>query len=460
MNFNQSQKYQKSDYLVIIRGDNGKSAVYHSLFNNPKFLDESVTEFLGLFSSPLSAYDLKEICEGEVIDVMKELSGLYFIVPVNHDDERVILKEKQESFLKDILKGVRLSRLELAISDACNLGCLHCMHFKNNELMQRTGKKLNMSIETAKKGIDSFVDVVKKAENNRVRLHFGNGEPLLNWKTIQFCLEYCNSFDEIDFTFAVNTNLTLLTKEIAEVLKKYNVKISTSLDGLQKANDLIRVYRSGKGTFDTIVEKFHLLKEIDYPLDGFSVTVISENYKYITNEILDFAKEMGIKDVSMDFDLVDTTDIPVAQSVDKIIEMRRYATEIGLNFYGTWETPYRVMMLNSWLKSPYAFCPAMEGTTIEFGVDDSLKVCGHTNTKIADHISEIFSKNSLYYNLISSRLTGNNSICVGCSIEGACAGQCHVIFESSKRNPKLMDNMCNFMKLTTKRLLEEDIALH
>ena len=124
-----------------------------------------------------------------------------------------------------------------------------------------------MSIETAKKGIDSFVDVVKKAENNRVRLHFGNGEPLLNWKTIQFCLEYCNSFDEIDFTFAVNTNLTLLTKEIAEVLKKYNVKISTSLDGLQKANDLIRVYRSGKGTFDTIVEKFHLLKEIDYPLD-------------------------------------------------------------------------------------------------------------------------------------------------------------------------------------------------
>lgn len=86
----------------------------------------------------------------------------------------------------------------------------------------------------------------------------------------------------------------------------------------------------------------------------------------ITNEILDFAKEMGIKDVSMDFDLVDTTDIPVAQSVDKIIEMRRYATEIGLNFYGTWETPYRVMMLNSWLKSPYAFCPAMEGTTIEY----------------------------------------------------------------------------------------------
>ncbi|NQE45187.1 hypothetical protein C5S31_04085 [ANME-1 cluster archaeon GoMg2] len=459
MNIDSKQKYKKSDHLLIIKGDNEKSLAYHSIFNNPRVLDLSIITFINFFSTPISVDELKHICEGEIAEVMDELIKLHFIVPLD-ENARGLIKKMHVPFLKKVQHGTSLSRLELAISDACNLGCTHCMHFKNNEIPSRTGKALNMSIDIAKTSIDTFVDVVRKAGNNKVRVHFGNGEPLMNWKMLKYCLEYCSSINDISFSFAINTNLTLVTKEIAEVLKEYNVKISTSLDGLREGNDLIRVDREGKGTFDTIIEKFNLLKSINYPIDGFSITVTSKNFKHINANILDFAIEMGIKDISMDFDLVDTTDIPVEQCVAKIIEMRRYAIQHGLNFYGTWETPYRNLMLSSWLNSPHAFCPAMEGSTIAFGVDGSLKVCGHTNSKIGtiSQISDIFSPNSEYINLIKNRLPGNNVTCTGCSIEGACAGQCHVTLESSRRNNKLMMTMCEFMRLTTEQLLKEYIS--
>jgi sulfatase maturation enzyme AslB (radical SAM superfamily) len=153
----------------------------------------------------------------------------------------------QNNFLEELQKGHQISRLELAISNACNFGCKHCMHFLNNEVHNRLATELNMTVETAKASIDRFVKKVRANGNNFIRVHFGNGEPLINWKVIVFCLEYCESIADIKFSYAINTNLSLLTKEKAEILKKYQVKISTSLDGLEEANDLIRIDHRGKG---------------------------------------------------------------------------------------------------------------------------------------------------------------------------------------------------------------------
>lgn len=61
---------------------------------------------------------------------------LHFIVPIDQD-EREVLSSLHEGFLKEVQVGEKLSRLELAISNACNFGCQHCMHFLNNEVPSR-----------------------------------------------------------------------------------------------------------------------------------------------------------------------------------------------------------------------------------------------------------------------------------------------------------------------------------
>jgi len=107
--------------------------------------------------------------------------------------------------------------------------------------------------------------------------------------------------------------------------------------------------------------------------------------------------------------------------------------------------------------SHHAYCPAMEGTTLEFNVDGSIRTCGHTNTIIGKNydLSTVLNSGSQYMQLINSRLPGNNEMCIGCEIEGACAGQCHVTIESTERDSKLMGNMCALMKQATQELIKD-----
>ncbi len=447
--------YKKSEYVRVL-GDDDRFLIYHALFNNPLETNSAIVGMMEMLSTPMTTDQLSDLYEGDVEEVLSNLVDLHFIVPIDQD-ERAILSSLHEEFLKEVQAGEKLSRLELAISNACNFGCQHCMHFLNNEVPSRIDPSMHMSADTAKQSIDTFIAQVRKSGNNLVRVHFGNGEPLMNWATLIFALEYCDSIEDINFSYAINTNLSLLDDKKAEVLKKYNVKISTSLDGLKDANDSIRVDQKGRGTFDIIMSKIQLLKSIGHPIDGFTVTVTDKNFHLIDESVIDLAKEIGVKDMAMDFDLVRSIGITTESCVEKIRLLRRYAHRKGLNFYGTWETPYRNLMSNSWLDAPHAFCPAMEGKTLEFNVDGSLKTCGHTNTIVgsSDKFEDCFTPDSKYSQLIVSRLPGNNNFCKGCEIEGSCAGQCQVTLESSRNDNQLVGKMCQLMIETTRSLVYE-----
>lgn len=448
-------RYKKSKYVKEVSA-NSKTMVYHSLFNRPMVFKENAIKLLNLFSEFKSLEEIYNITSGDVEDLVYLFIKNYYIVPENVD-ERKILEEKQYEFMKEIEIGKRLSRLELVISNQCNLTCPHCLHFKNNHTCRRRDNNEDMPISIAKKSIDAFLSKIEEVGNNKVRIHFGNGEPLINWETILYCLRYTSSMSNFKFSYAMNTNLTLLTQEQALILKKYNVDIGTSLDGLKEDHNKIRKDFKGEGTFDIVLEKIKMLKEFEYPLSTFSITVTEKNFKNINTNMIDFAKELGLKGISMDFDLVDTNSIPPQESVDLILKMRRYAFDNELDFNGTWETPYRHLLFFSWLDGPYAFCPAMEGNTLEFGVDGKIKVCGHTNTVVGklETIDDLFKEDSEYFNLIRSRQAGNNEICHGCVIESCCTGQCHVTLESAKRNHELMSKMCEYMRLMTKSLIKD-----
>jgi len=395
--------YQLSKKLISIKNNND-IFIYHSLYNNPRIINDDINNFLNEFKEPISLNKIKNFEDKDTQEVFNEFIDLGFIEKLNDTSFQKKLLNKQNDYIKEIQSKKTLTRLELAISDACNLGCSHCMHFKNNSIEKRTSPSLNMSIENAKDSIDKFVKLVRSVNNKEVRVHFGNGEPLVNWKTLKFSMEYCETIKDIDFSYAVNTNLTLLTRDMALTLKKYNCKISTSLDGIGKGNDIVRQDLKGKGTFDKIVENILLLKEIGFPLTGFGVTVLKRNFNYVNNDIIDFAKKMNIKEITLDFDLVDIMNTPTKESIQKVLLLKKYALKNGIRLHGNWAQPYKNIFTNSWLSSPYAYCPAIEGNTIEFGINGDLKTCGHTNTVIGskDNIDDLFLDNSNYLNLINS----------------------------------------------------------
>ena len=107
------------------------------------------------------------------------------------------------------------------LTSACNLKCVYCQ-----ASTQAKGKY--MSIEDAQK----FVDIALSSPSRELYFEFQGGEPLLNFETLKFIIEYSEKNKggkEVQFNLV--SNLMALNDEILDFLKQHNVHISTSLDG-------------------------------------------------------------------------------------------------------------------------------------------------------------------------------------------------------------------------------------
>lgn len=443
----------KSRYVRIIFDDlKRKGFVYHTLFGNPRILNTEGLEFLELFNRPIDDRIITEMCNGSTDQVIKEFLGIHFLV--NPDfDERIIIHKRKQEYLQRVNYGETIDRMGLAISDCCNFGCPACLHFRG----QRTSCQFYMSFETAKRCVDEYVVLVKKQGRRFCKIHFGNAEPLMNWPVVEKILEYCGKMRDLTFEFAINTNLSLLTKRIAERLKYYKVRIATSLDGVAAANNAVRITKEGKGTFHRIIEKFDLLAEVDYPLDGFSITVTDSNFSLVDTDIIDFAAERGMKSIALDYDLVNLVNIPIEARVVKLMRLKKYANKHGIDFFGTWDSAFRNLTSRSLLLENHAFCAAVEGRSLEFNVDGSIKICNHAATNIGhlNQIDGVFSEKGGLFRIVGDRFPGTDKYCFGCAIEGSCGGQCHLTREVAGKD--LFSDLCDFYRSITDALILENL---
>jgi radical SAM protein with 4Fe4S-binding SPASM domain len=283
----------------------------------------------------------------------------------------------------------------------------------------------------------------------------------MNWPLVAQILDYCAAIQDFSFEFAINTNLSLLNRQMAEKLKSHGVKIATSLDGIGDANDAIRTTRGGKGTFSLILSKIELLESIGYPLDGFSITVTSKNFESVDTEIIDFAAGRGMTSLAFDFDLVGFSTIPVEDRVAKILRLKRYANALGIYFGGTWYSPFRKLMTISMLERSHAFCAAIEGRALVFNPDGSIKTCGYTTTQVGDmaHFDKVFGQSGGLARLAGDRFPGADPYCHGCMIEGPCGGQCHSTWEAARRGSMdLFEQMCVFYRSVTDALIRDYLS--
>jgi uncharacterized protein len=446
---------KKSKYLQIVNSkDSNESMVYHSLFGNPRILNKEGLFFLDLFKEPVDVEKVSEVCEGNPQGLINSFKKLFFLVESDYD-ERSFLSTMKKNYLSSLVMGKTLDRMGLAISDACNLSCPHCIHRPSLSKVACESKKPKiMSWDVAKKCIDSYLVLMKNLKKTECKIHFGNAEPLTNWQTILSALEYCSKIKNYFFDFSINTNLLLASREIVEVLKKYQVKISTSLDGTLKSNDLIRINSNGQGTFKSIIEKFDLLDDIGYPLDGFSITVTDTNFPFINFDVIDLASERGMKYIAFDYDLINTATVSVCERVEKLMKLKSYTNKKGIDFSGTWDSAFRNLSNDGVSGNQYSFCAAVSGKSLEFDTDGSIKICSHTSGKIGhvDKLHEIFKNGGNLYKIVAERFPGSDLNCFGCPIEGQCAGQCQVTREAST-----LGDMCDFYRKVTEKLILECI---
>ena len=143
-----------------------------------------------------------------------------------------------------------------------------------------------MDLETAQKS----VDIALMSPSKSIKIEFQRGEPLLNYKTVKFIIEYATkqaSSKGKEVEFVVCSNLTMATDEMFRYFADNNVLISTSLDGPQNVHNFSRRYRDGTGTYEDFIKS--LDRAIRY-IEPSKISALMTTTKYSVNyphEIVD-----------------------------------------------------------------------------------------------------------------------------------------------------------------------------
>lgn len=145
-------------------------------------------------------------------------------------------------------------------TNRCNMACVYC-HAKAQPV---SAKEQDMSEEVRYKTVDFFFSVPRQGRGE-IRIEFQGGEPLLRYDLVQKAMDYVMESVEaegLETQFAIVSNLTLMTDEIAADIKtRGNVHLCSSLDGPPIVHDKQRVYSGGKGTYADVVYWAKRLKE-------------------------------------------------------------------------------------------------------------------------------------------------------------------------------------------------------
>ncbi len=171
------------------------------------------------------------------------------------------------------------------VTKACNLRCIHCYedaHIKAPD---------ELTLEEAKKAIDTL------AENGVAYIAISGGEPLMR----PDFFEIAKYMQKKEIALSIATNATLITKEIAQKLKKVDcLYAQVSLDGATaKTHDYFR----GRESFNKTIEGVKQLLAAGIMV-GISCTVTRLNIKEFSKE-LDLAEKLGVQ-IFMHYNFIPT----------------------------------------------------------------------------------------------------------------------------------------------------------
>lgn len=202
--------------------------------------------------------------------------------------------------------GARFARVETSIrsltinvAQICNLACTYC----------------------AAGGDGTYGSKIKKPELDRTRaqlatllshvpvggkfsLTFLGGEPLLHpdiIKTLARDASLQVAGRDIDLSFNVVTNGTLVTPDIAELLAQLKMHVTVSMDGAPEDNDKARVTKSGKGSSAMVLKGLEELIRIRARLGSLNVGAVFGRHNLNVVEAWKFLAPFSFDSIKFDF---------------------------------------------------------------------------------------------------------------------------------------------------------------
>lgn len=187
------------------------------------------------------------------------------------NDEKYRLKSIEE---RSAIIDPKLLRLWIHITNQCNLRCVYCFVHKSPE---------KMDLEMAKKAIIKIVADAQKAGYKEIVCNFGGGEPLLELKGMLHFIKVGRKEakkNKILIRFGIVSNATLITDKVAAILKKEDIFVAVSMDGVDKYHNVQRPFASGGPSFKAVRKGIEALKKTGLRFNTTAV-ITSKNIKHL-----------------------------------------------------------------------------------------------------------------------------------------------------------------------------------
>ncbi|QUI23084.1 radical SAM protein [Vallitalea pronyensis] len=142
----------------------------------------------------------------------------------------------------------------LNITNNCNMACSYCYY--QHEMDSHPG---NMPIDT----LEAIIKGLAESPFEEIEFIFHGGEPLIRQETFyeqSISLQETYLHNKTCFNY-IQTNGTLLTDELLDMIVKHGFEVGISFDGPEHIHDHYRKFKNGKGSYKCIVENIHKLQQ-------------------------------------------------------------------------------------------------------------------------------------------------------------------------------------------------------
>jgi radical SAM protein with 4Fe4S-binding SPASM domain len=261
---------------------------YQTLYLNPKtatwcYLDEDEAELCENLASPISFSNLAGCAQLPSDEIAKK----FFIQLYN----LALLKIDGATGIDEAIyaRGPLFNRnylVELLLTEECNLACTYCF-------ADAKPGKMTMSFDVVRQTIDKAI----KLPSEHLKIEFAGGEPFIEFELLKKAVYYTEKAAEEAgkrVEILVQSNGTLFTDDVLRFIgSTRTMDVGVSLDGTKDANDKTRLFASGEGSYDSIIEGLKRYRSILGNLPGI-VTIVHRHNWDRAEELLEFFESLGV----------------------------------------------------------------------------------------------------------------------------------------------------------------------
>ncbi|OHB57692.1 MAG: His-Xaa-Ser system radical SAM maturase HxsB [Planctomycetes bacterium GWF2_42_9] len=174
----------------------------------------------------------------------------------------------------------------------CNSNCIYCQVSKKDP----DAAGFDMDTRTAK----NTVDAIFTSPSSHIKIEFQGGEPLLNFKMVKYIVKYAiklNKKHKKDLAFVICTNLTLITPRVAKFLKKYNIPISTSVDGSCDVHNRNRPLQNSELSHPIVTRNMQMVNKIMGPGNVSALMTTTRHNINLLRSVIDEYVHLGFDHV-------------------------------------------------------------------------------------------------------------------------------------------------------------------